>query len=204
MGHFGEECDLPAAFICSSARGVGIFRPWRGAGMQSTVLLERCSGTVAFRGTVPLRLQWREREAEVRIRAMRWLRGWHVATWAMKWGIWIGIFGAANSVALWRTVLPFDSQWRFLRGDCLRGEAVGFDDSRWRVLDVPHDWGIDGPFDAKAPAGGAGAFLPAGVGWYRKHFTIPADAREPLVFLDFDAVMANADFWVDGFHLGLK
>ena len=36
-----------------------------------------------------------------------------------------------------------------------------FDDSRWRRLDLPHDWGIEGPFDIRAPSGTGQASLPA-------------------------------------------
>ncbi len=45
---------------------------------------------------------------------------------------------------------PFDSDWRFLRGDAPGAEQRSFDDSHWRTLDVPHDWSIeDLPVDAK-------------------------------------------------------
>ena len=37
----------------------------------------------------------------------------------------------------------FDSGWRFLRADAPGAEAPGFDDSSWRLLDVPHDWSIE-------------------------------------------------------------
>ena len=46
------------------------------------------------------------------------------------------------------------------------------------------------------------AFLPAGVGWYRKQFTLPADYAQRRVFIEFDGVMANSDVWINGFHLG--
>ncbi len=38
---------------------------------------------------------------------------------------------------------PFDSDWRFFRGDIPGAQAPDFDDSDWRVLDVPHDWSIE-------------------------------------------------------------
>lgn len=37
----------------------------------------------------------------------------------------------------------FDSDWRFLRGDTPGAEKVAYDDSRWRKLDLPHDWSIE-------------------------------------------------------------
>jgi len=48
----------------------------------------------------------------------------------------------------------FDEGWRFARGDVSGGEAPGFDDSSWRLLDLPHDWGIEdlpGPASTTAP-----------------------------------------------------
>src|SRR5947209_5931931 len=101
-----------------------------------------------------------------------------------------------------RITESFDKDWRFLKSDARGAEGVGFDDSSWRNLDVPHDWSIEGPFDEKNPTGGAGGFLPAGVGWYRKHFTLPASASHRHVFIDFDGIMANSDVWINGFHLG--
>src|SRR6266702_2940385 len=74
-----------------------------------------------------------------------------------------------------RQVSSFDSDWRFFKGDAQNAEKPDFDDSSWRKLDVPHDWSIEGPFDSKNKTGGAGGFLPAGIGWYRKHFTLPTD-----------------------------
>ncbi len=75
---------------------------------------------------------------------------------------------------------------------------------RGAYLNVPHDWSIEGPFDEKNPTGGAGGFLPAGVGWYRKHFTLPADYAGRRVFIEFDGVMANSDVWINGQHLGKR
>src|SRR5919202_735174 len=73
-----------------------------------------------------------------------------------------------------RVTTSFDADWRFFKGDAQGAERPEFDDSDWRRLDVPHDWSIEGPFDEKNPTGKDGGFLPAGVGWYRKRFTLPA------------------------------
>ncbi|HWC96420.1 MAG TPA: glycoside hydrolase family 2 TIM barrel-domain containing protein [Candidatus Sulfopaludibacter sp.] len=98
----------------------------------------------------------------------------------------------------------FDPGWRFLKADASGAQAPEFPDQSWRPLNLPHDWAIEGPFDAKNPAGGAGAFLPGGVGWYRKHFVLPAVDSNKRVFIDFDGVMANSDVWINGFHLGKR
>jgi beta-galactosidase len=101
-----------------------------------------------------------------------------------------------------RQILPFDAGWQFLKADVDGAEQNNFDDSAWRTLDVPHDWSIEGPFAETNKTGGAGAFLPSGVGWYRKHFSLPETDSQKNVFIEFDGVMANSDVWINGFHLG--
>jgi beta-galactosidase len=99
----------------------------------------------------------------------------------------------------------FDPGWRFLQGDTetTNGAAqTQFDDSGWRELNLPNDWSMAGPFSETNPAGGAGAFLPTGVAWYRKHFTLPASDADKCLFIEFDGVMANSDVWINGYHLG--
>ncbi|MDR3699001.1 MAG: glycoside hydrolase family 2 TIM barrel-domain containing protein [Candidatus Sulfopaludibacter sp.] len=102
------------------------------------------------------------------------------------------------------TVTSFDPGWRFLKSDAPGAEAPDFADDAWRTVNVPHDWAIEGPFDQKNPAGGAGAFLPGGTGWYRRHFMLPDADANKRVFIDFDGVMANSDVWINGFHLGKR
>jgi beta-galactosidase len=101
-----------------------------------------------------------------------------------------------------RVTESFDADWHFSLGDPAGAEKPDFDDSSWRSLAVPHDWSIEGPMDQKNSTGPAGASLPAGIGWYRKHFVLPPDATGHRVFVDFDGVMANSDVWINGFNLG--
>jgi beta-galactosidase len=96
----------------------------------------------------------------------------------------------------------FDVGWRFLKGAAPDAEAPKFNDADWRKLDVPHDWSIAGPFAETNKTGGAGAFLPSGIGWYRKHFMLPKEDEARIVRIEFDGVMANSDVWINGFHLG--
>lgn len=103
-------------------------------------------------------------------------------------------------VSLWPA--GFESDWRFLKGDAPGAEQPAFADSAWRIVSVPHDFSIEGPFDPQNPSGQAGAFLPGGVGWYRKHISLTAAGSARHLFADFDGVMANSDVWINGFHLG--
>lgn len=66
-----------------------------------------------------------------------------------------------------------DLNWQFSRGDFDNAQDPNFDDSDWRTLDVPHDWSIEGTFKEGYPTGGSGGYLPTGIGWYRKTFSVP-------------------------------
>lgn len=72
-----------------------------------------------------------------------------------------------------------------------------FDDSNWRKLDLPHDWGIEGPFRLEL-AGETGKLPWRGIGWYRKHFKVPSSAKSKRVFVDFDGAMAHAKVYCNG------
>src|SRR6266704_5690051 len=64
-----------------------------------------------------------------------------------------------------RVTENFDANWRFLKADAPGAEQPEFADASWRKLSVPHDWSIEGPFAATNLTGGAGGFLPGGIGW---------------------------------------
>lgn len=75
------------------------------------------------------------------------------------------LLAAASATGQARRQSPLDSNWHFIHADPADAEKLAYDDNKWRTLDVPHDWSIEGPFDQKNATGGAGAFLPSGVGW---------------------------------------
>jgi len=104
----------------------------------------------------------------------------------------VGVLIAAPTAPA-RITVSFDANWRFLKADSPGAEQPQFDDSAWRKLDVPHDWSIAGPFSETNRTGGAGGFLPSGVGWYRKHFLLPDTFSNRCAFIEFDGVMANSD-----------
>jgi beta-galactosidase len=76
-----------------------------------------------------------------------------------------------------------------------------YDDSGWRKLNLPHDWGIEGPFKQEYP-GETGKLAWWGVAWYRKHFTLPAEDRGKQIYLDVDGAMAYASVWLNGQFVG--
>jgi beta-galactosidase len=91
--------------------------------------------------------------------------------------------------------------WRFMKDEVTGAEQPSFNDSGWRSLDVPHDWAIEGPFDRKFDPHNGG--LPYfGVGWYRKHFVLPASARGRHIEVQFDGAMSNSTVWINGQKIG--
>jgi len=94
----------------------------------------------------------------------------------------------------------FNDAWRFHLGDAAGAEKPGFADAAWRALDLPHDWSIEGEFSEEHAS--ATGYLPGGTGWYRKHFTLPAETAGRRVFLRFEGVYRNSDVWLNGHHLG--
>ena len=101
----------------------------------------------------------------------------------------------------------FDKDWRFVLADSAQMSKTDYDDSRWRVLDVPHDWAIEGDFYAGNPSGAGGGALPGGIGWYRKHFTLgdcETQMSESRFFLEFDGVYMNSTVYVNGQEVGFR
>jgi beta-galactosidase len=103
-----------------------------------------------------------------------------------------------------RTVADFDKGWHFNLGNLNDGENLSLNDANWRVLNLPHDWSIEGKFSKENPATPEGGALPGGIGWYRKTFTVPADQKNKLIYIDFDGVYQKSDVWINGHHLGFR
>ena len=121
----------------------------------------------------------------------------------------------ANPSAAAETSLARDANegWRFIRGEHVGAEAPGFDDSAWRVLDLPHDWSIEserqtdaasGPHDPTTPEGPSVGYLRGGIGWYRLHLkTEPADTVRGLELI-LHGAQQECDIWVNGDHVAFQ
>lgn len=106
--------------------------------------------------------------------------------------------------------------WRFTQTDDSAAVSPDFDDSRWKAVEVPHDWAITGPFDrshdlqtvavtqdgekrATLKTGRSGGLPYMGTGWYRTTFKVPQGKCATLVF---DGAMSEAQVWVNGRKAG--
>jgi len=97
-----------------------------------------------------------------------------------------------------------DFDWKFQLGDIDNAASEDFNDTHWRQLDVPHDWSIEGNYDESNPAGIAGAYLPTGIGWYRKNIPIENLQKEAKYFVEFDGVYMNSEVYINGKLLGKR
>ena len=116
--------------------------------------------------------------------------------------LFIQSFNICRSQSVARQRLLMDYNWKFSRTDTIDADKAAFNDNKWRILDLPHDWSIESEFVQNAPTGGGGGYLPTGVGWYRKHFNLPKSALSKSVWIEFDGVYQNSDVWINGNHLG--
>jgi beta-galactosidase len=96
----------------------------------------------------------------------------------------------------------FNTDWKFIHADPKGAESPTFNDTTWRTLNLPHDWSIEGPFDEKWAS--CTAYLPGGIGWYRKTFTLPADQKYNRISIYFEGVYEHSQVWLNGHLLGSR
>src|SRR5882757_1060451 len=112
----------------------------------------------------------------------------------------LSLFASIAAAQDARLIAPLDSGWRFTQAPDLTGvEAPAYDDARWISVDLPHTWNrIGNEGTQRSPLSNN----VQGVGWYRLHFRPPPAAAASSYFLQFDAVGAVADVWLNGRYLG--
>ena len=103
-----------------------------------------------------------------------------------------------------RTKVSLGDAWTFHLGEAQGAESPSFDDAKWRKLDVPHDWSIEQPYDPKMLGGSSVGYLPGGIGWYRKAFTLPESDKGKEIAIDFDGVYMDSQVWINGHLLGKR
>ena len=126
---------------------------------------------------------------------------------------------AATAVAQQRSEQLLERGWRFTREDSAEFSSVGYDDSAWQEVVVPHDWAIYGPFsinndkqnvaitqdgqkEAMEHAGRTGGLPFVGVGWYRLNFEVPEFTEGKRAAILFDGAMSHARVYINGAEVG--
>jgi beta-galactosidase len=101
-----------------------------------------------------------------------------------------------------RQRVNMDADWKMQAGDVVGQEQPEFNDLEWRVLDLPHDWSIEGEYAKDNPSGGRCGYLPTGVVWYRKDIDVSKDWKNKRVSIEFDSVFMDSTVWLNGVKLG--
>ncbi len=103
----------------------------------------------------------------------------------------------------------FDEDWRFSPGNIPAAVSASYDDSSWRVVDLPHDWSVEplenqdatlaiGPFSRQSAGGFATGQTVGGEGWYRKSFVIAPEDSGKRHELYFEGIYNQSEVWVNG------
>ncbi len=95
-----------------------------------------------------------------------------------------------------------DTNWRFHLGDLENAFEKNYADTDWRQVTLPHDWSIEHPKDRSCSSGTG--YVIGGTAWYRKHFSLPIEAKGSKFFLCFDGVYKNSQVWINGYYLGRR
>lgn len=110
----------------------------------------------------------------------------------------------STTVSTCRERINLGDCWRFHNGDEPEAVDANFEDTGWQLLDLPHDWAIEGNFSKDNPSGTGGGALPGGIGWYRKTF-VPEKADSDMKFrIVFDGVYMNSEVYLNGILLGRR
>lgn len=122
------------------------------------------------------------------------------------------LFAALGQMIAAERKTNFDDGWRFHRGSIANAETVDFNDSRWRLLDLPHDWSMDptpvkkegitvGPFSRYNEGGVGGADIAqtlGGEGWYRKQFVLSPEEANQRTELYIEGAYNQSELYVNG------
>ena len=96
----------------------------------------------------------------------------------------------------------FNSNWKFIREDITNAEQVAFDDSKWLDVSAPHTYNDADSYTTIISHSGGDRRAWSGIAWYRKHFKLPANAKDEKVFLEFEGIKQAGRFWVNGKLVG--
>ena len=95
----------------------------------------------------------------------------------------------------------FNDDWKFSLTDDSLAIFPQYQDQEWRVVELPHDWSIEGtPSTDFASCTG---YLPGGYGTYRKTFDMtPAQGRKYYIY--FEGVYCRSRVYLNGHLLGYR
>lgn len=117
----------------------------------------------------------------------------------------LGVLFSSVSIAVSaespRANILLDDEWTF----SLTPDSASVIAPFTKVVDLPHDWSVQLPFDRNAPAGNDGAYLPTGKGVYTKTINLTdAQLKDKLYKLLFEGVYERSTVNVNGHEVGYR
>ena len=94
----------------------------------------------------------------------------------------------------------FNDGWLFRLEDDSTFKQKAYDDTKWRKLDLPHDWSIEGQISPDLAS--CTGYLPGGIGWYRKHFKV--SDKQARHYIYFEGVYNRSEVYLNGHLLGKR
>lgn len=91
----------------------------------------------------------------------------------------------------------FNAAWRLTLGDQPNGHMTRVNDSGWKEVTLPYAFNQGEAFSRVCGE------LSDTVMWYRKHFVLPATARDKRVFIEFEGARFGAKVFLNGQMLGV-
>ena len=95
-----------------------------------------------------------------------------------------------------------NTTWKFTLGDQKDAKDRNYNDQRWQIIDLPHDWTIKGQLSPNLAS--CTGFLPGGIGWYRKKIQISENRKSQKVYLYFEGVYNRSEVYLNGNLLGKR
>lgn len=112
--------------------------------------------------------------------------------------IWLSL--PAGAQVSFGNAVKFNDDWLFSLKDDSASHNPSFDDSRWRKLHLPHDWSVEAQLSPSLAS--CTGYLPGGIGWYRKHFTVTDDS--PRHYIYFEGAYNRSEIYLNGHLLGKR
>jgi len=99
-------------------------------------------------------------------------------------------------------VQSFNAGWKFLKANETNAMEPAFDDSKWLDVSAPHTFNDVDSYQKLISHSGGDHGAWSGIVWYRKHFKLPAGAKDGKVLLEFEGLKQAGRFWVNGKFAG--
>ncbi|MDO4496381.1 MAG: glycoside hydrolase family 2 TIM barrel-domain containing protein [Bacteroidales bacterium] len=94
----------------------------------------------------------------------------------------------------------FNDDWKFVLADDSTSRQANYDDTKWRQLNLPHDWSIEGQLSPNMAS--CTGYYPGGIGWYRKHFDYKKTDKKQYIY--FEGVYNRSEVYLNGRLLGKR